>query len=95
MTGRNNRIVRPQDPVEQQANYSGREKETTRSKMSCWSMPFSSILFLSDTYGNFHRADKPIAERGQAVSLAGGEPVVTNLGFPGVHAPPEVTILNP
>ena len=36
--GTERRIVRPQDPAEQKESYSGKKK-TTRSKMSCWSMP--------------------------------------------------------
>src|SRR5262249_21167246 len=48
--GTERRIVRPQDPVEQQESYSGKKKDNTVKNVLLVNA-LLTILFLSDTYG--------------------------------------------
>src|SRR5262249_42559480 len=58
--GTERRIVRPQDPVEQKASYSGKKKDHTAKNVLLVNA-LLLILFLSDTYGG-RTHDKPIAD---------------------------------
>ena len=80
--GTERRIVRPQDPAEQAACYSGKKKDHTVKNVLLVNA-LLMILFLSDTYGG-RVHDKPIADA-TPVSLACGEWVVAGSGLPGVY----------
>src|SRR5262249_54648299 len=60
--GPDRRIVRPQDPVEQKASYSGKKRDHTVKNVLLVNA-LLIILFLSDTYGG-RTHDKPTVSLG-------------------------------
>src|SRR5262249_16113326 len=89
--GTERRIVRPQDPTEQAACYSGKKKDHTVKKVLLVNA-LHTILFLSDTYGG-RMHDKRIADA-TPYPLPAGSRLLQDLGFLAFTLP-EVTILMP
>src|SRR5439155_16548657 len=89
--GTERRIVRPQDPVEQQASYSGKKRDHTVKNVLLVNA-LLLILFLSDTYGG-RTHDKPIAAAAPS-PLPAGSRLLQDLGFLAFTLP-EVAILMP
>jgi hypothetical protein len=76
--GTERRIVRPQDPAEQTACYSGKKKDHTVKNVLLVNAPLT-ILFLSETYaGRVH--EKRIAEA-TPYPLPAGSRLLQDLGF--------------
>src|SRR5215470_2172816 len=89
--GTERRIVRPQDPAEQKACYSGKKKDhTVKNVLLVNALLF--ILFLSDTYGG-RTHDLRIAEA-TPYPLPAGSRLLQDLGFLAFTLP-EVVILMP
>jgi len=89
--GTERRIVRPQDPAEQQESYSGKKKDNTVKNVLLVNA-LLIILFLSDTYGGrIH--DKPIADA-TPYPLPAGSRLLQDLGFLAFTLP-QVEILMP
>ena len=76
--GTERRIVRPQDPAEQKASYSGKKKDHTVKNVLLVNA-LLMILFLSDTYGG-RVHDKPIADA-TPYPLPAGSRLLQDLGF--------------
>jgi hypothetical protein len=76
--GTERRIVRPQDPAEQAACYSGKTKDHTVKNVLLVNA-LLIILFLSDTYGG-RVHDKPIADTTPS-PLPAGSRLLQDLGF--------------
>jgi hypothetical protein len=89
--GTERRIVRPQDPVEQQESYSGKKRDHTVKNVLLVNA-LLIILFLSDTYGG-RTPDKPIADA-TPYPLPARSRLLQDLGFLACTLP-EVTILMP
>ena len=89
--GTERRIVRPQDPAEQTACYSGKKKDHTVKNVLLVNTPLT-ILFLSDTYGG-RVHDKRIAEA-TPYPLPAGSQLLQDLGFLAFTLP-QVEILMP
>src|SRR4029453_1239362 len=82
--GTERRIVRPQDPAEQAACYSGKKKDHTVKNVLLVNA-LLLILFLSDTYGG-RTHDKPIADA-TPYPLPAGRRVVLCVGFLALRLP--------
>src|SRR5215831_2242559 len=89
--GTERRIVRPQDPVEQQASYSGKKRDHTVKNVLLVDA-LLIILFLSDTHGG-RTHDLRIAEA-TPYPLPAGSRLLQDLGFLSFTLP-EVAILMP
>ena len=89
--GTERRIVRPQDPAEQTACYSGKRKDHTVKNVLLVNV-LLTILFLSDTYGG-RTHDKPIADA-TPYPLPAGSRLLQDLGFLAFTLP-QVEILMP
>src|SRR5262249_59943973 len=89
--GTERRIVRPQDPVEQQESYSGKKKDHTVKNVLLVNA-LLTILFLSDTHGG-RTHDLRIAEA-TPYPLPAGSGLLQELGCLSVTLP-EVAILMP
>jgi len=89
--GTERRIVRPQDPSQQAACYSGKKKDHTVKNVLLVNA-LLLILFLSDTYGG-RVHEKRIAEA-TPYPLPAGSRLLQDLGFLAFTLP-EVTILMP
>ena len=89
--GTERRIVRPQDPVEQQESYSGKKRDHTVKNVLLVNA-LLVILFLSDTYGG-RVHDLRIAEA-TPYPLPAGSGLLQDLGFLAFTLP-EVEILMP
>ena len=89
--GTERRIVRPQDPVEQKASYSGKKKDHTVKNVLLVNA-LLIILFLSDTHGG-RVHDLRIAEA-TPYPLPAGSGLLQDLGFLSFTLP-EVEILMP
>jgi hypothetical protein len=89
--GTERRIVRPQDPAEQTACYSGKKKDHTVKNVLLVNA-LLLILFLSDTYGG-RTHDKPIVDA-TPYPLPAGSRLLQDLGFLAFTLP-EVAILMP
>jgi hypothetical protein len=89
--GTERRIVRPQDPPEQTACYSGKKKDHTVKNVLLVNV-LLTILFLSDTYGG-RTHDKPIADA-TPYPLPAGSRLLQDLGFLAFTLP-QVEILRP
>ena len=89
--GTERRIVRPQDPGEQQESYSGKKKDHTVKNVLLVNA-LLTILFLSDTYGG-RVHDLRIAET-TPYPLPAGSGLLQDLGFLSFTLP-EVEILMP
>src|SRR5262245_60845002 len=89
--GTERRIVRPQDPGEQQAGYSGKNKDHTVKNVLLVNV-LLTILFLSKTYGG-RVHDLRIAEA-TPYPLPAGSGLLQDLGFLSFTLP-EVAILMP
>src|SRR4029453_2052731 len=89
--GTERRIVRPQDPAEQTACYSGKKKDHTVKNVLLVNA-LLLILFLSDTYGG-RTHDKPIADA-TPYPLPAGSGLLQDLGFLAFTLP-QVEILMP
>src|SRR4030095_5177925 len=89
--GTERRIVRPQDPVEQQESYSGKKKDNTVKNVLLVNA-LLTILFLSETYGG-RTHDLRIAEA-TPYPLPAGSGLLQDLGFLSFTLP-EVEILMP
>ena len=89
--GTERRIVRPQDPAEQTACYSGKKKDHTVKNVLLVNA-LLIILFLSDTAGG-RLHDKRIAEA-TPYPLPAGSGLLQDLGFLAFTLP-QVTILMP
>ena len=89
--GTERRIVRPQDPAEQTACYSGKKKDHTVKNVLLVNA-LLTILFLSDTYGG-RVHDKRIAEA-TPYPLPAGSRLLQDLGFLAFTLP-QVEILMP
>src|SRR5215813_3708105 len=89
--GTERRIVRPQDPTEQQKSYSGKKKDNTVKNVLLVNA-LLIILFLSDTYGG-RVHDLRIAEA-TPYPLPAGSGLLQDLGFLSFTLP-EVAILMP
>src|SRR6266850_2054745 len=79
------RIVRPQDPAEQTACESGKQKDHTVKNVLLVNALLTALL-LSDTSGG-RIPEKPMADATPS-PLARRESVVAGPGLPGVHAAP-------
>ena len=89
--GTERRIVRPQDPVEQKASYSGKKRDHTVKNVLLVNA-LLVILFLSDTYGG-RVHDKRIADA-TPYPLPAGSGLLQDLGFLAFTLP-QVEILMP
>ena len=89
--GTERRIVRPQDPAEQTACYSGKKKDHTVKNVLLVNA-LLPILFLSDTYGG-RVHDKRIADA-TPYPLPAGSRLLQDLGFLAFTLP-QVEILMP
>ena len=89
--GTERRIVRPQDPAEQTACYSGKKKDHTVKNVLLVNA-LLLILFLSDTYGG-RVHDKRIADA-TPYPLPAGSRLLQDLGFLAFTLP-QVEILMP
>src|SRR4029453_8796037 len=89
--GTERRIVRPQDPAEQAACYSGKKKDHTVKNVLLVNA-FLIILFLSDTFGG-RRHDKRIADA-TPYPLPARSRLLQDLGFLAFTLP-QVEILMP
>src|SRR5262249_54838798 len=89
--GTERRIVRPQDPVEQKASYSGKKRDHTVKHVLLVNA-LLLILFLSDTYGG-RTHDLRIAEA-TPYPLPAGSGLLQDLGFLSFTLP-HVKILMP
>ena len=89
--GTERRIVRPQDPAEQTACYSGKKKDHTVKNVLLVNA-LLLILFLSDTYGG-RTHDKRIADA-TPYPLPAGSRLLQDLGFLAFTLP-QVEILMP
>src|SRR5215467_11273655 len=89
--GTERRIVRPQDPGEQQASESGKKRDHTVKNVLLVNA-LLRILFLSDTYGG-RTHEKPIADATPS-PLPAGSRLLQDLGFLACTLP-AVTILMP
>src|SRR5215472_9944980 len=89
--GTERRIVRPQDPGEQQESYSGKKKDNTVKNVLLVNA-LLTILFLRDTYGG-RTHDKRIAEA-TPYPLPAGSWLLQDLGFLAFTLP-DVEILMP
>jgi DDE superfamily endonuclease len=89
--GTERRIVRPQDPGEQQESYSGKKKDNTVKNVLLVNA-LLTILFLRDTYGG-RVHDLRIAEA-TPYPLPAGSGLLQDLGFLSFTLP-EVAILMP
>src|SRR5262249_56836082 len=88
--GTERRIVRPQDPAEQKACYSGKKKDhTVKNVLLVNALLF--ILFLSDTYGG-RTHDKPIADA-TPDPLPVGSRLLQELGFLAFTLPGGVILM--
>src|SRR5215813_11545058 len=87
--GTERRIVRPQDPAEQKASYSGKKKDHTVKNVLLVNA-LLLILFLSDTHGG-RMHDKRIADA-TPYPLPAGSRLLQDLGFLAFTLP-EVVIL--
>ena len=79
------RIVRPQDPAEQAACESGKQKDHTVEKVLLVHALLTRLFRSETSAGRVH--EKRIAEA-TPVSLPCREPIVVGFGLLGVHAPP-------
>src|SRR5262244_1269462 len=89
--GTERRIVRPQDPPEQQASYSGKKKDHTVKNVLLVNA-LLVILFLSDSHGG-RVHDKRIADA-TPYPLSAGSGLLQDLGFLAFTLP-QVEILMP
>src|SRR4029434_8117135 len=85
------RSVRPQDPAEQKASYSGKKKDHTVKNVLLVNA-LLIILFLSDTYGG-RPHEKPMVDA-TPYPLPAGSRLLQDLGFLAFTLP-EVVILMP
>ena len=88
--GTERRIVRPQDPLEQQGSYSGKKKDHTVKNVllvNAW----LRILFLSDTYGG-RTHEKPMADA-TPYPLPAGSRLLQDLGFLAFTLPGVVILM--
>src|SRR5262245_38014636 len=88
--GTERRIVRPQDPAEQTACYSGKKKDHTVKNVLLVDA-LLLILFLSDTYGG-RVHDKPIADM-TPYPLPAGSRLLQDLGFLAFTLPQVETLM--
>src|SRR5262249_13395707 len=89
--GTERRVVRPQDPAEQKASYSGKKKDHTVKNVLLVNA-LLTILFLSDTHGG-RMHDLRIAET-TPYPLPAGSRLLQDLGFLAFTLP-QVEILMP
>src|SRR5215475_9742814 len=88
--GTERRIVRPQDPVEQKASYSGKKRDHTVKNVLLVNA-LLVILFLSDTHGG-RVHDKPIADA-TPYPLPVGSRLLQDLGFLAFTLPGVVILM--
>src|SRR5262249_11055320 len=88
--GTERRIVRPQDPAEQKACYSGKKRDHT-VKNVLFVNALLLILFLSDTYGG-RTHDKTMADA-TLYPLPAGSPLLQDLGFLAFMLPGVVVLM--